>query len=563
VIDGALALAVLALLQAAEHPPTIPVEAEIVRVDALVKDKKGRPVPGLSVGDFVVYEDNRPVSIVAFEDPSTAVPPSPEAPEESGAAARSVPPGQTFTIVVYIDNRNLTSAGRRRVLEGLEPALEAQLATGHARVLVLAEQRGTRALGAVTSDPAKLRVALAAAANGVAQGNLDHFEERTTLDLVRETITAAEQAGLGAESCAEILPQLQGIVRQYADARALHHRETFARLAGVIAAVDALPGTKALLFLTENVEQVPGLSLFHQLGDICPQAMQSHSSELYAAEQEFDLSRAFQKVAARANAARVTIYPVDGGGLTTNSIADVSQQGDRRYTPTPNNDRVRAANVKAGPGILAEETGGVAVFDSNRPSVTLESIADDVRGRYSLGFSPAHAPEGRRHSLRVEVGRKGLAVRHRLSYFHAPSGETQVKRTYAALLLGYEEDGLGATIEAEVAGETTQSPSPEVAIRVSLPLSRIGSRPAGDHRIAQVRVTMVIRKAGETATEGRAVGRETTVALHLPAASPEGETARHDFVVRIPAAGEDQEIAVGVRDLVGGAATYKRLVVHR
>ena len=144
---------------------------------------------------------------------------------------------------------------------------------------MLAEQRGTRALGAVTSDPAKLRVALAAAANGEAQGNLDHFEERTTLDLVRETITAAEQAGPGAESCEEILPQLQGIVRQYAYARALHHR-VVARLAGVIAAVDALPGTKALLFLTENMEQVPGLSLFHQLGDICPQAMQRHSSEL-------------------------------------------------------------------------------------------------------------------------------------------------------------------------------------------------------------------------------------------------------------------------------------------
>ena len=87
--------------------------------------------------------------------------------------------------------------------------------------------------------------------------------------------------------------------------------------------------------------------------------MQSRSSELFAAEREFDLSRAFQEVAARANAARVTIYPVNGGGLTTNSVADVSQQADRRYTPTPNNDRVRAVNVKAGPGILAEETGGV------------------------------------------------------------------------------------------------------------------------------------------------------------------------------------------------------------
>lgn len=562
-IERALTLGVLALLQAAEHPPTIPVETEIVRVDALVTDKKGRPVPGLSVGDFFVYEDGRPVPIVAFEGPPTTVPPSPEAAGagEPVAAAHPVPPRETSTIVVYIDNRNLTTAGRRRVLDGLEPALEDQLATGRVRVLVLAEQRGTRSLGAVTSDPAKLRLALAAAAEGETQGNLDRFEERTTLALVRDTILAAEQAGPGAESCEEVLPQVQGIVRQYAEARTLRHRETFARLAAVVAAVDALPGTKALLLLTENVEQVPGLSLFHQLGDICPQALRSHSSELYAAEREFDLSHAFQEVAARANAARVTIYPVDAGGLTTNSIADVSQP-DRRFTPTPNNDRVRSANVEAGPSILADETGGVAVFGSNRPAVALKSIANDLRGRYSLGFSPARAPDGRRHSLRVEVDRRGVAIRHRLSYFHAPSGETQAKRTYAALLLGYEEDDLGATIEAEAAGETIQSSSPEVAIRVSLPLSRLGSRPIGDGRVAQVRVTMVIRKAGETATEGRAEGRETTVVLQLSPSSPEGENARHDFIVRIPAAVDDQEIAVGVRDLIGGAATYKRLLVH-
>ena len=41
----ALSLAVLGLLQAAERPPTIPVEAEIVRVDALVTDKRAGPCP--------------------------------------------------------------------------------------------------------------------------------------------------------------------------------------------------------------------------------------------------------------------------------------------------------------------------------------------------------------------------------------------------------------------------------------------------------------------------------------------------------------------------------------
>lgn len=44
-----LALTLLWLVQAAERPPVIAAADEIVHVEALVKDKKGRPVPMLSV----------------------------------------------------------------------------------------------------------------------------------------------------------------------------------------------------------------------------------------------------------------------------------------------------------------------------------------------------------------------------------------------------------------------------------------------------------------------------------------------------------------------------------
>jgi hypothetical protein len=215
-------------------------------------------------------------------------------------------PVDTTTIVVYVDNRNLTPGGRHRVLDGLGPVLEAQLATGRVRVLVVAEQRGTRALGEVTSDPEKLRVALVAAAEGVTQGNLVRSEERATLDVVAEAVKEAELAGL---TCADAMPQAVGIVRQYAQARVVHLRDTFARLAGLTAAISSLPGTKALVFLTENLEQYPGLALFHQLGDICPEVAQNRPSDLYGPAQEFDLSRALRDLAARTNEARVTRCP--------------------------------------------------------------------------------------------------------------------------------------------------------------------------------------------------------------------------------------------------------------
>ena len=549
-------LGVPGFLQVPATPPTFPAETEVVHVEAMVTDKKGRPVQGLTAVDFSVFEDGKPVPIVAFVAPAPPGegPSAAGAPVERRTGARPAPASDALTVVVYVDSRNLTTAGRRRALDGLGSLLAGLLRAGGVRVLVLAEQRGTRTLGELTDDPEQLGRALAVAAQGAALGDLARSDELTALELVKTAIETAQA------NCDEILPQLQGILRQHAQAREQQARETLARLAGVSAAIGALPGTKALLFLTENLEQRPGLALFHQLGDICPQAMASRASELVAPMQEFDLSRALQDLAARANAARVTIYPVDGGGLATFSVSDVSR-GDRRYTPTPRNDSVRTANLKAGPWILAEETGGIATFDSNKPAVALGWIAGELHGRYTLGFSPARAADGRSHSLRLELARKGLKVRHRLSYFHAPSGEAQVTRTYAALLLGYEADELGAQIHVERSGAAEPA---GVAIRISLPLDRLGTRPDGDARVAQLRVVMATRNAGEAVSEAPALARERTVEVRLPPTTEGGQPgATHDIVVRMAFAAEDQEVAVGVRDLIGGAASYQRVLVRR
>ena len=52
---------------AAPAPPTFPSGVELITVDAVVLDRDGRPVPGLTREDFVVKEDGRPREIASFE----------------------------------------------------------------------------------------------------------------------------------------------------------------------------------------------------------------------------------------------------------------------------------------------------------------------------------------------------------------------------------------------------------------------------------------------------------------------------------------------------------------
>lgn len=541
--------------------PTLPVQAEIVLVEVSVTDKKGRPVRNLAAEEFELFEDGRPNPIIRFDPPASASSASsrnPRAIAETGEPVRVPPSPDAPLLVIYLDNRNLTPPGRRRVLDGFASVLERQMSGGHLRVLVTAEAQGTHFMSAATSDPAAATRALAEAATAPVQGTLAAADERATLDTVRSLVEGAEASN---QSCLDVFPLLQSVVRAHANARLIHHRETMARLAALLAALGTFPGSKSLLYFTEGLEQRPGVALYHQLGDICPEVLERDSSTFSAPMFENDLARALRELSAQASTARVTIYPVDAAGLRAPSIADVSYDS-RRYAPSPRNDSVREANLRSGPWILAEESGGLALFEHNLPSGAVARLIEDQRDRYALGFAPAREADGRRHTLRVEVRRKGLRVRHRLSYWHAPPADAQVRKTYAALLLGYEEDTLGARIEVATVPDT--DPDAESEVRLSLPLDRLATRPEATGRQARVRLVMAVRSGGG-ALEERSEVREKAIDIHLPAGDPphDGSELRHEIVVRLPVAVREREVAVGVRDLLGGLETYRRLVLGR
>src|SRR5258706_14903077 len=81
---GAWALRQGSAVASAQAPasPAFPSEVELVTVDAVVVDAKGKPVVGLTRDDFVVEEDGHPQGIVTFEAVSVG-----SEPETGGHAA--------------------------------------------------------------------------------------------------------------------------------------------------------------------------------------------------------------------------------------------------------------------------------------------------------------------------------------------------------------------------------------------------------------------------------------------------------------------------------------------
>jgi VWFA-related protein len=546
-----------ALFVRGEVPSVFPVEAQIVYVHVAVKDKRGQAVRDLGAADFTLYEDGKVVPIVAFRAPVDAsglprAEPSP-GPGSPGTTQPAAPAAEAVTFVAYVDNWNLTPAGRKRVLPGLASFLKEQLARGDTRALVVASGQEARALSALTTNAEEIAAALQSAERESARGYLTRSEERHTIEVVKNIMETLPG------TCAENLPALQAPIRMQALSRSLELEQILARLLALIDGLGTLPGSKALFYVSDGLEQRPAIDLFHQLGDICPEALQRNFGEVFAPMQEHDLSRALQALAARANAARVTVFPIDGSGLQGLSAGDVSQ-ADRRFVPSPQTDMVRRANLKAGQSILAEETGGSTVFNSNDPRKALGQIADQIRGEYALGLAPGHAPEGRVHRLRVELRKKGRQIRYTPSYLHAEPAEPGASRTLAALLVGLEEDTLGAEVSVDPwpPGSAPTTYSRIAKLRIGVPLARLSTVKDAGARHGRLRVVIAIWRAGALAKEQPLEVREKIIDVPLSTGSADA-SGRRELVVDVPLNVEHREIGIGVHDVFSRLTTYRRV----
>ena len=547
-----LSLAGLASTQQAGSPLTLkPAVAQMVMVDAFVIDRKGKPIPGLTMEDFELLEDERRVTITAFRQPpgpdgTPAASPLVEMSERRLESAADLEP---LTLVLYVDRRLLGPAGRRWALDQAFAIAEGHMARG-ARAVVIADENGLRPLTRLTTDPSAIRAALTRI-QGWATSSPSVSDARSTLENVKSVIEGNAVANC---DCVCSLPQTIQVVRGYAAVRDIEAREASDRLAFLVNSLIGVSGRKALIYVSEGLEDRPGIHLYDQLGQICPEARRREASAIFAAMQELGTAKTIQEVTARANAARVTLYPIDARGLTGLSSADISQ-ADRAYVPSAGNDMIRDANLKAPLQRLAEDTGGFALLNGLDPKAAMKRFDAEAQGHYVVGFVPGDA-DGRIHQLRLRLsektrGGRNALVRHRESYLRAELPARRGQRALSALLFGLEENALDARIGVERMGGNTAQ------VRISVPLSIL--KPLAESPSGQTRIQVVIALRSLRGENRAVTVREKEVTLSLGEEGNSGDPARREITVDVPVSPDPYEFAIGVEDIASGRATYARL----
>ena len=405
-----LAGAVAALAAGQVESPIIRITVNLVQVDAVVTDSKGRQVTDLKPEDFEIIEDGRPQKITNFSYIRLASPSQPAAPAPTPLPRGAVPPPPPAqaaskreevrrTIVLVVDDLGLSMESMGGVRHDLKRFVEQQIQPGDL-VAIVRTSGGMGALDQFTNDR---RLLLAA------------------VDRLRWY--PGGRAGLSAM---EPVSSQAGAGQEARDQEAQWRRVSYSL--GTLGAVSYLvngmremPGRKSLILISD------GLRLRSALSPAETIPRRFGAPRMW--ERDDRLLEPLRRVADLANRSAVVLYSIDARGLQT-----LMPGADDPYHPgglptllsqTRGDSRLTGMLLdQEGLQYLAHETGGFLAHDSNRIDFGIGKILRDLEGYYLIGykpdaarFQPRNGKEPDFHAIQVHVKVPRLHVRSRSGYY--------------------------------------------------------------------------------------------------------------------------------------------------
>jgi VWFA-related protein len=400
----------------------IKIKTELVQTEVMVFDKKGRFVEGLKPEQFELAINGEPRQLSFFDQVTAG-----SAKEIAQVAAAQVTaPGRSDlsssrlsnrgrTIFFFLDDLHLSPASLARSREALLKFIADQMSSDD-QVAIVSTSGQIGFLQQLTDNPAVLRAAIARLSSrmiadvytGKTQisdymaSQVFDYGNRELFALLLESTKIEQQMGPGSRhgdhrlaASYTAVPHLRNRLRQINDQARMTAEATLAVLEGLVHSSQALPGRKVVFFLSD------GFTINQRKAD-----------------QDEQLKR----IARAAASAGVVIYTMDARGTFMNFGSSVDASMNDYVDMTARASGIAQGEVTATREplrILADETGGRAVFNSNSIDDGISKAIDETSKYYLLAWRPeAGATEASmKKSLRVTIkDRPDLTVRWRSNY---------------------------------------------------------------------------------------------------------------------------------------------------
>jgi VWFA-related protein len=414
-----LLFALLFVLQCAPQnsTPVLHTEAANVVIDVVVTGHDGAPVKGLSQANFAVRENGKPQTVQFFEAHTGRIEAQASEPLPPGTYAnRTEAPPESSVDVLLLDALNTEMKDQIIVRRQMLKYLRGVPPGKHIAVFTLASE--LRLIKGFNTDSASLLAALESGKVGapkvapLLQTEADRNDQKKMEDTVLERSLAGTAGAIGS-AVAELQHLQQFEADQQTFQTDLRVTYTLKALQDISRYLAGVPVRKNLIWLSASFPLIvlPDNELMNP-----NQNLRNYAIEV-------------QRTARMLSAARVAVYPVDARGLfPPNSFGPAAAAGSsiRQLSQQLRDERLQfeqEAAVRQTMESVAQETGGVAIVNTNDLAGALREIDSSTEHYYTLAYTPKNLQaKGNARTIRIDVNGVSGSVRlqYRRSYVPGP-----------------------------------------------------------------------------------------------------------------------------------------------
>jgi VWFA-related protein len=411
--------------QKPEDVDVVRITTNLVQVDAVVTDSKGKLVTDLKPEEVEIFEDGykQKISHFSFNLSETPIAPPVRDPKSKTAVAapppslgRLKPEDIRRTIAIVVDDLGLSFESTYFVRRALKKFVDEQMQPGDL-VAIIRTSGGMGALQQFTVDKRQLYAAIDRVKwNGIGRSGVSAFEP-----------IQPPTPGKGGPAIDKANEEAN---EQRQDMFAVG---TLGAISYVVKGLKELPGRKGILLVSDGFR-------------------------IYKADDPTSNYQALERLRRlidQANRASVVIYTMNATGLQTlqfTAADDLSGRNTQQLEDALSARRNTAFETQEGLDFLARQTGGIPIRNTNDLSGGIRRVLEDQKGFYLIGYRPDEATFDRRtgrrtfHKLTLKVTRPGkFNVRMRNGFFGVSDEEKARPRSLGQTMFDALASPFGST----------------------------------------------------------------------------------------------------------------------
>lgn len=526
-------------------------ELTVVNVDVFVRDKKGQPIQGLTQDDFKIFQDGQEKPLSNFAVYTQEVFQHHLATPGPGPTPTPLPDVQPdleikpIYVVIYVDNENLRPLQRNRVLRKLRQWVKDTLRPPM-QAMVVTYQKNLKVVQPFTSDPREVTEALRSIRMQTG-GRVERDSTRSDIiDLMREYQDQERERPNAGTTNRQLYLQAYRQISAFADEEANNLHFSLSAMREMVTMLSGLPGRKSMLYISDGLPMVPGVDLIYEFMAVF------HNQQILSLVSRYDMSSQFQSLTSFANGLGVSIYTVETQGLKVES----GISAEYRYTQDITSTSVGSHNYQDSLRYLAENTGGLAIVNTNNVSPGLDRIRQDLYTYYSLGYTINSSGGDKVHRIKVvSPTHPEYKLRYRRRYIEKSLESKVQDKVMTALVFDVDENAMQVDVEAGRPAPAT-SERWTVPLHITFPLRKVAVVPEGDDYVGRVVLFVAARDSDGKQSDLQRQEHEVRVPM-----KDYDEAQRKRFSIDLSLLMEKGNftVAVGLMDQITRQASYQAM----